>query len=213
VDADAFSSMSTILTKTDAAGYLNQLGAERSPCLFIIDFEMKEPIVLPLADIDSRQILFDIRGRRNYVPPLPGAKYSARLSKQPVAYEIYERLYKKVFRHIYEGDSYLVNLTLPTPVEADLGQHELFYLAVAKYKLMVDGRFTVFSPECFIRIEHGTISTFPMKGTIDASIRGAERIILDDPKETAEHVTVTDLLRNDLSMVAQEVRVESFRYT
>jgi para-aminobenzoate synthetase component 1 len=205
--------MSSPLTKADAAVYLNRLGAERSPCLFIIDFERRQPIVLPLADIDNSRILFDIRGRRNYDPAASVVKRPGRFSKQPVSYETYERLYRKVFKHIYDGDSYLVNLTLPTLIETDLTLQELFFTAEAKYKLMIGGRFTVFSPECFIRIENGMISTFPMKGTIDASIPDAERIILDDPKETAEHVTVTDLLRNDLSMVADAVRVEAFRYT
>jgi para-aminobenzoate synthetase component 1 len=51
-----------------------------------------------------------------------------------------------------------------------------------------------------------------MKGTIDAAIPDAERLILNDVKETAEHYTIVDLIRNDLSRVASEVRVERFRY-
>ena len=51
-----------------------------------------------------------------------------------------------------------------------------------------------------------------MKGTIDATIENAEQVILNDPKETAEHNTIVDLIRNDLSMVAKNVRVEKFRY-
>lgn len=51
-----------------------------------------------------------------------------------------------------------------------------------------------------------------MKGTIDASIPDAAQAILADPKETAEHYTVVDLLRNDLGMVAERVEVKRFRY-
>jgi para-aminobenzoate synthetase component 1 len=51
-----------------------------------------------------------------------------------------------------------------------------------------------------------------MKGTIDASVEHAREIILNDEKELAEHTTIVDLIRNDLSMIASEVRVESFRY-
>ena len=51
-----------------------------------------------------------------------------------------------------------------------------------------------------------------MKGTIDASVPDAENIILQDEKETAEHYTIVDLIRNDLSMVAKNVRVDNFRY-
>jgi para-aminobenzoate synthetase component 1 len=51
-----------------------------------------------------------------------------------------------------------------------------------------------------------------MKGTIDASIPGAADIILRNKKEEAEHITIVDLIRNDLSMVSSNVRVERFRY-
>jgi para-aminobenzoate synthetase component 1 len=56
------------------------------------------------------------------------------------------------------------------------------------------------------------ISSYPMKGTIDTSIKDAEEIILNNKKELAEHTTIVDLIRNDLSIVAKKVRVEKFRY-
>lgn len=51
-----------------------------------------------------------------------------------------------------------------------------------------------------------------MKGTIDASLPHADERLLNDPKETAEHATITDLIRNDLSRFAREVTVTRFRY-
>ena len=51
-----------------------------------------------------------------------------------------------------------------------------------------------------------------MKGTIDASSPDAGISILNDPKETAEHNTIVDLIRNDLNRVAKDVRVDRFRY-
>jgi para-aminobenzoate synthetase component 1 len=51
-----------------------------------------------------------------------------------------------------------------------------------------------------------------MKGTIDASIKNAKEKILADKKEMAEHIMVVDLLRNDLSIVSKNVKVEKFRY-
>jgi para-aminobenzoate synthetase component 1 len=51
-----------------------------------------------------------------------------------------------------------------------------------------------------------------MKGTIDASVDGARELLLRDAKEGAEHVTVVDLLRNDLSKVSRNVRVVRYRY-
>ena len=36
--------------------------------------------------------------------------------------------------------------------------------------------------------------------------------ILNDPKELAEHITIVDLIRNDISQVASNVVVKRFRY-
>ncbi|WP_228453369.1 chorismate-binding protein, partial [Chryseobacterium sp. CH1] len=51
-----------------------------------------------------------------------------------------------------------------------------------------------FSPETFVKIIDGKILTYPMKGTIDASIENAAEILKNDKKEKAEHYTVVDLL-------------------
>lgn len=77
---------------------------------------------------------------------------------------------------------------------------------------MVKDSFTVFSPEIFVRIHQGRICSFPMKGTIDASIPDAAQLLINDPKEAAEHATIVDLIRNDLSMVANQVSVSRYRY-
>lgn len=200
------------LTKPDAIEYMNQLAMEKRPFLFIIDFRMKAPVILPESEIDNQKVLFDIQGIRNYATCLsPEAKRSA-FAKYPIAYDIYKQAFTNINTHIYNGNSYLVNLTFPTRIETNLSLKEIFFLSTAKYKLMIEDQFVVFSPECFVQIHDNIISTYPMKGTIDASIVNAEEIILNDIKESAEHVTVVDLLRNDLSMVADHVHVESFRY-
>jgi para-aminobenzoate synthetase component 1 len=88
----------------------------------------------------------------------------------------------------------------------------MYRLANAHYKLRYKDQFVCFSPEKFVQIRENVIRTFPMKGTIDASVENAREKILADEKEMAEHVMIVDLLRNDLSMVATNVRVEKFRY-
>ena len=61
-------------------------------------------------------------------------------------------------------------------------------------------------------IENNRITTYPMKGTMDAKVSDAKTKLLDDEKELAEHFTIVDLLRNDLSIVATNVQVDKFRY-
>ena len=67
---------------------------------------------------------------------------------------------------------------------------DIFYTSHAKYKLWWKDKFVVFSPEIFVRIENGEITSYPMKGTIDADLPDAERKILNDEKEMAEHATM-----------------------
>ena len=89
---------------------------------------------------------------------------------------------------------------------------DIFLRSKAMYKLWVRDQFTVFSPEIFIRIQQGKICSYPMKGTLDASLPSAVRQLMDDPKEAAEHATIVDLIRNDLSIVADRVSVSRYRY-
>ncbi|MDH5599257.1 MAG: aminodeoxychorismate synthase component I, partial [Cyclobacteriaceae bacterium] len=89
---------------------------------------------------------------------------------------------------------------------------DIYIHSEAPYKLFFDNKFVVFSPESFVTIDGKKIMTRPMKGTIDEKIKNAEYLLLNDEKEIAEHHTVVDLLRNDLSLIAKDVTVEKFRY-
>lgn len=64
------------------------------------------------------------------------------------------------------------------------------------------------SPELFIQKEGATLRARPMKGTAPRSAdpvadRHAAEFLANDPKNRAENVMIVDLLRNDLSRVAQ----------
>ena len=76
----------------------------------------------------------------------------------------------------------------------------------------ISNSFVCFSPETFVRIKNGRIYSYPMKGTLDASLPNAEKLLMEDRKEAAEHATIVDLIRNDLSRVAEDVRVDKYRY-
>ena len=56
------------------------------------------------------------------------------------------------------------------------------------------------------------IYSYPMKGTIDASLPDAEEQLMKNEKELWEHNTIVDLIRNDLSMVSKDVELTKFRY-
>ena len=134
------------------------------------------------------------------------------LRKSPAPLSSYEKKFNKVLGYLEYGDSFLTNLTIATEVTLDHSLEHLFFQSEAKYKLLFGDEFLVFSPETFVQIKGGKIYAYPMKGTIDASMDGARQVILADKKELAEHVTIVDLIRNDLSQVASNVTVTRFRY-
>lgn len=189
---------------------LNTWGQEKVPFLFWIDFELEKPVALKISDVDSHKILIDINGVTNAKPR--SVKIGKPLNKKPISLSDYKSKFSKVAYHLNYGDSFLTNLTVKTEIEISQSLIDLFYSSQAKYKLLVNDEFLVFSPETFIQIREGKIYSFPMKGTIDASIPGASEIILNSVKEKSEHVTIVDLIRNDLSMVASDVHVKRFRY-
>lgn len=134
------------------------------------------------------------------------------LKKHPISFDEYKKKFDYVQEQIARGNSYLLNLTAKTKIDTSLTLNEIYDEANAKFKLKFKDEFVCFSPERFIKIKKDKIFTYPMKGTIDASVSNASVKILGDMKEMAEHTMVVDLLRNDLGIVSNKVRVEKFRY-
>ena len=189
---------------------MNKLGKDRFPFLFVIDYEMKMPVVMKLSDV-SENILFKVNEIRNY-NNVPERRSNLIFEKFPISYERYLSAFEKVMENIKNGNTYLLNLTIPTKIKTNYTLEEIFYFSKVKYKLYFENKFVVFSPETFVQVRDGKIFSCPMKGTIDASIENAEKRLLNDEKELAEHNTIVDLIRNDLSIVAKNVKVEKFRY-
>ncbi len=185
---------------------LNSFGAKREPFLFIVDFKAQNIIVSALCELEANDIEFCID--EDYI----AKEHVDFLDKHALSFSEYKKKFDFVIEKIKAGETYLLNLTQPSFIKTPLSLKEIFGCANAHYKLRYKDEFVCFSPEKFIQIEGSKISTFPMKGTIDASMPNAKESILVNQKEMAEHVMVVDLLRNDLSIVAKEVRVEDFRY-
>lgn len=191
---------------------MNDWGRRNMPFLFIIDFEMRNPLLFSLDQINKKELLYDINGISNC--PSCHLQFNDKLifEKFPEPYESYSYKFKHIQKHISAGNTYLANLTCPTPVKVNLSLLEIFLKAKAKYKIWFQDQWLCFSPETFVTVRENIIRTFPMKGTIDASVDNALYVILNDLKETAEHYTIVDLMRNDLNMVAENVNVVKFRY-
>jgi len=189
---------------------INRLGSSRTPFLFVISYDKQKIFAKPLDSLES-DICYKLEDWRNY--PIQKRTKPYTLAKFPVDFAHYRHTIETVQEEIRSGNTYLLNLTFETPVETNLTLKEIFTWAQAKFKLYFKGEFICFSPERFVEIEGCTIATYPMKGTIDATLPNAKKAILHNEKEMAEHVMIVDLMRNDLGMVSTDVKVETFRYT
>ena len=191
---------------------MNEWGKDRRPFLFLIDFELKQPLVLPLDEIDPGQLLYAINDRQNFTAK-DAALPDFHFERHPVSKTRYSKAFEQVQQALKAGNSYLLNLAFPTPISTNLSLLEIFRQSQAHYRIWLKDAFTCFSPEPFVRIQpDGRIASFPMKGTIDANLPNAEHQLLENKKEQAEHATIVDLIRNDLSIIAKSVRVKRYRY-
>jgi para-aminobenzoate synthetase component 1 len=199
------------MTQQHFIDQVNEWGAARIPFFFIIDFERLKPEVYKLSELDKEQIKIIFPNYTNHTNEHNISETIA-LKSNPISFDEYKQKYKLVEAHLAYGDSFLINLTIKTAIEVNVSLEEVFDLASAPYKLWYKNQLVVYSPESFVKISEGKIFAYPMKGTIDASVENAEQKILADQKELAEHVTIVDLIRNDLSIISDQVHVKRFRY-
>ncbi|MDN3582339.1 anthranilate synthase component I family protein [Mucilaginibacter flavus] len=130
---------------------------------------------------------------------------------------------EKMKQHIYRGDVFQI---VPSRAFSRAFQGDEFnvYRALrsinpSPYLFYFDyGDFRIFgsSPEAQITIKNKVASIFPIAGTFKRSgddEKDAEiaRALEADPKESAEHVMLVDLARNDLSRHCEQVEVKAFK--
>lgn len=198
------------LNREQIIDQINKLSVSKKPFLFVIDYKAETGFVIRQNELNEKFIRFETQNTRHQTQNVEHQTINWQI--KPVLQSNYKIKFDFVTDQIHQGNSFLVNLTQPTEVATNLSLLDIYTRSSAKYKLWIKDKFTVLSPETFVQICGRKISSFPMKGTIDASIPNAEQIILNDPKEKAEHATIVDLIRNDLSIVADHVEVECYRY-
>ncbi len=134
----------------------------------------------------------------------------------------YQSVFERTKAHLHEGDVYQINLTGKFHFDCDGSIGHLYRLlkqrqGVPFNALIATGDEVIIScsPELFFRREGRKIWTRPMKGTIDRGRTSDEdhlhaEALSTDPKSQAENLMIVDLLRNDLSRIAE---IDSVRVT
>jgi anthranilate synthase component 1 len=120
--------------------------------------------------------------------------------------DVFQIVPSRAFQQGFTGDEFNVYRCLrsinPSPY--------LFYFDYGSFKLFGS------SPEAQITIKKEVANIFPIAGTFKRTGNDEEdaelaRKLEQDPKESAEHVMLVDLARNDLSRHCNGVEVKSFK--
>lgn len=185
---------------------MNSWGAQRKPFLFLLDFEKEQGEIVPLCQIEQTGIRYQI----NATPPRWEGPID--LTKMPISFAAYKKQFDAAQRAFQQNEASYLNLTTPTPIATNLSLADIYTYTRAKYKLYWAHNFVCFSPEPFVQIKAGKIYSYPMKGTIRASVDHAAQTLLNDPKERAEHRQAIEGVATDLRQVAHQVKVPRFRF-
>jgi para-aminobenzoate synthetase component 1 len=131
-------------------------------------------------------------------------------------FDAYRHRFEQLHNHLRQGDCYQANLTMPIRARWHGDPYDGFCSLIerqpVKYGALIDlgGPIIVSrSPELFFSIDqHGWIETHPMKGTARRGVTAAEDETIitrmrDDIKTQAENRMIVDLLRNDISRIAE----------
>jgi para-aminobenzoate synthetase / 4-amino-4-deoxychorismate lyase len=136
--------------------------------------------------------------------------------RESVDYAEFERAIAGVHEALRAGDSYQINYTYRLGFDVFGAPLALYRRLRARQPVrygaliaLPDDRWVLScSPELFVEKEGRTLHARPMKGTAprsdDPSVdRATAEFLANDPKNRAENVMIVDLLRNDLSRVAE----------
>jgi anthranilate synthase component 1 len=120
--------------------------------------------------------------------------------------DVFQIVPSRSFSQGFTGDEFNVYRCLrsinPSPY--------LFYFDYGNFKLFGS------SPEAQITIKNNIANIYPIAGTFKRTGNDEDDALLakqleEDPKESAEHVMLVDLARNDLSRHCRQVEVKSFK--
>lgn len=169
------------------------------------------------------ELIIDQIHRQN---PLNGKKSERKVASYPIdsnfSEEEYMRAVERIKEYILDGDAFQVVLSQRFTRKTDVAPFSI-YRALRRvnpspfmaYYDFGDFQIIGASPELLLKVDEGTVTTWPIAGTRPRGQTPEEDERLEDElkrneKENAEHAMLVDLGRNDISKVAAigSVRVE-----
>src|SRR5690606_38412178 len=169
------------------------------------------------SELERVQFLIQYKNFPEYTFKLAGEESSNRSDEE------HRQLVKKMKEHIQRGDVFQIvpSRGFRTPFSGDEFNvyRALRSINPSPYLFYFDyGDFKLFgsSPEAQLTIKKDVASIYPIAGTFKrtGNMEQDEKIaeeLKNDPKESAEHVMLVDLARNDLSRHCTQVEVKSYK--
>jgi para-aminobenzoate synthetase component I len=172
-----------------------------------------EDILNKVTNIEEELIFkpcdnFDIRELESNPPP-------PRLWRTSMTKDYYLDAIAKTKKHIYDGDVYQINFSQRFNTDFNCEPYKLFLwqnkFNPSPYSAYIDsGDFQIVSasPELFVNINNGSITTCPIKGTRPRTLEKAideknYAELVANEKEKAELDMIIDLERNDLGRICR----------
>lgn len=170
------------------------------------------------SEATARQLLLKIRK----LNPQPLKTSSTVIDLKPAISEsTYIQTVDSIQNHIHRGDIYEMNYCMEFAADKAVIDPGLIFMEILKHAPMPFSAFLKMgtkyvlsaSPERYLKKKEQLLVSMPMKGTAP---RGADphedrhhlHQLIHSVKERAENIMITDLVRNDLSMVAQKGSVK-----
>ncbi len=171
-------------------------------------------------NIPDIYILF-FRKFKNINIGIKGVKQNVKSLKINTTKEDFIKKVLKIKKYIESGDIYQVNLTHRIDLEGAFYPKEAFFKTIdiqkTPYLMLIRGKdFSVLSAsmELFLEKKGNIIKTKPIKGTrargkTEKEDKALFEELKNSPKEIAENLMITDLMRNDLGRISRKVYVDT----
>ena len=138
-----------------------------------------------------------------------------------ISHEEYYNAFKNIKEYIKKGDCYQVNFSFGLTNLTDLDARDFFWAM----QNLQRGNFSSYirtdsfsicsaSPELFFKLDQNKLISKPMKGTSPRGLWYEQDVFYADhlrssQKERSENVMIVDMIRNDMSKIAQSGSVET----
>ena len=190
--------------------------------VWLIALQKPDDIEEPAEKLDSLEELLEQSDKITLKPPCPAdietIDFSSICCNMDKDY--YLKAFKKIKRYIYDGDVYQINFSQRFEADYNAKAVDLFHWQnhynPSPWSAYIDAddfQIVSASPEMFITVSNGLISTMPIKGTrprLEETNPAAKQVneknfneLVRSQKEQAELNMIIDLERNDLVRICE----------